>query len=243
MTALALAKLRPAEAGKVRCIPNWAENEIVRPTPRAENPLLRELGIADQFVVLYAGNIGKTHGMEVLAEAAAALREDARVHFVVLGFGAKKPWLEQYIATHGLRNVTVLAPRPRSEQIVFLNACDLALISFVPGMAGVSVPSRMYSQMAAGKPIVGVADEESELARVIREEQIGWVVRPGDAGGLVAAIREAAADPARREVMGARAAEAARTKYTFERADRAYQELFDELSPAGRVRGYRSSGK
>lgn len=232
MTKLAIAKLPDSDAQKIRCIPNWADNDIVKPTDRISNPLLQELGITDRFVVLYAGNMGRTHGIEDLAAAAKLLKDNPKIHFVVLGFGAKQKWLEETIASEKLNSVTIIPPRPRSEQIIFLNACDVALISFVPGMAGISVPSRMYNQMAVGKPIAAVADEWSELAQVVREEDIGWVVAPGDVDSLVHVLEFAADRPHLCTQMGSRAAEIARTKYAFAQTDKAYKKLFGELFDA-----------
>lgn len=227
MTKLAKAKLSDNHH-KIHCIPNWAENEIVEPRAKAENPLLKELGITDCFVILYAGNIGRTHGIEYLVEAAKELQA-TNVHFIVLGFGAKKKWLEESVQRYNLKNVTLLPPRPRSEQIIFLNACDVALISFIKGMAGVSVPSRLYTQMAAGKPIIGVADDWSELAQVIQEEESGWVIEPGNIQGLVHIIQFAATHPALCQKMGNKAALAAKTKYSFQLSNQLYIRLFSEL--------------
>jgi colanic acid biosynthesis glycosyl transferase WcaI len=229
MSKLALAKLKDGNDDKIHCIPNWADNELVKPTDRSSNPLLQELGISDRFVILYAGNMGRTHGIEYLAEAAKKLKDNLQIHFVVLGFGAKRKWLEDFIVRENLNSVTILSPRPRSEQIVFLNACDVALISFVPGMAGVSVPSRTYNQMAAGKPIIAVADDWSELAEVVREEEIGWVVKPGDINSLVKAIELAANNPQLCQQMGSKSAIAAQNKYDFKRADRDYKKLFNSF--------------
>ena len=75
---------------KITCIANWADSDIIKPTDRAKNALLQRLGIADKFVVLYAGNIGKTHGIEDIAEAAKCFREKPNIHFIVSGFGSKK---------------------------------------------------------------------------------------------------------------------------------------------------------
>ena len=126
-------------------------------------------------------------------------------------------------------NIIALSSRTRSEQSVSLNACDVALISYVPGMAGVSVPSRMYNQMAAGKPIIAVADDWSELAEVVREEEIGWIVKPGDVEGLINTIKFAAAHPELCVQMGIKAAKVASSKYTFTKADQAYKKLFKEI--------------
>ncbi|MGL5872233.1 MAG: glycosyltransferase family 4 protein [Xenococcaceae cyanobacterium] len=229
MSKLALAKLKDKNINKIHCIPNWADNDAVKPIDRASNPLLKEIGVSDRFVILYAGNMGRTHGIEYLAEAAKSLKNNPNIHFVVLGFGAKRKWLEEFVTKENLRSVTILAPRPRSEQTIFLNACDVALISFVPGMAGVSVPSRTYNQMAAGKPIIAVADDWSELAEVVTEEKIGWVISPGDIEGLTSAIETAANNRELCQQMGKQAANVAQTKYDFKRADRDYKKLFKDL--------------
>lgn len=216
---------------KLVCIHNWAELETVFPDDRASNPLLRQLTLNDKFVVLYAGNLGRTHGVEVFAEAMRKLRDRDDIHFLTIAAGQKRPWLQQFINEHSLSNTTLipLEDRPRSEQNVSLNAGDVAIISFIPGMAGISVPSRMYNCMAAGKPILAVADTESELAQVIVEEDIGWVVTPENVDGLVKTIEYAASHPQVCAEMGQRAVVAARSKYTFEQAIAGYRDLLKNL--------------
>jgi glycosyltransferase involved in cell wall biosynthesis len=161
----------------IEVIPLWSDCDEIRPTPREENRLLQELGLAGKMVVLYAGNMGRPHGIEALAEAVKILEQDQDIHFVFMGSGSKKSLLDELV-TGGARNITLLAPRPRSAQIDFLNACDIAVLSLVEGMKGLAVPSRSYNLMAAGKPMIALVDNSSEIAHLIREEQIGWVVEP-----------------------------------------------------------------
>ncbi len=229
MTKLTSAKLSDRDENKIVCIPNWADNQIVRPTARGNNTKLQELGVTEKFVILYAGNMGRSHGIEYIAEAAQNIHNNKNIHFIISGFGYKKKWLEQYVISNNLENVNILNRCPSSELIIVLNACDVAIISFIPGMAGVSVPSRMYNQMAAGKPIIALADDWSELAEVIREEEIGWLVKPGDITSLVNTIQLAADNPELCAQMGSRAAVVAQAKYTFTQADKAYKQLFREL--------------
>jgi colanic acid biosynthesis glycosyl transferase WcaI len=211
-------------------IPNWADVDVIWPTPKKENSLLDELGLTDKFVLQYAGNMGRTHGLETLVESAARLAEDSTTHFLFVGSGAKKKWVEQESERRKLGNITVLPNKPREEQIEFLNACDAAIISFVPGMAGISVPSRMYNVLAAGKPILAVADESSELARVVLEEGVGWVVAPNIPGNIVAAIRAAKANRALAEEMGRRGRAVAIKKYSLEKAIDAYCGIIQEVA-------------
>jgi glycosyltransferase involved in cell wall biosynthesis len=199
-------------------IPNWAELDLVRPTDRERNPLLVELGLEEKFVFLYAGNMGYTNDLESLASCAEMLSGDERIHFVFLGSGAKKSWLSGYIRNRNLKNVTILDPRPRNEQPEFLNACDVALITMVKGMFGVSVPSRIYNAIAAGKPLLAITEPGSELARMIDEENVGWWIPPGNKDALLETVKAIAADKAQLRSMGARAREAAERKYSLDRA-------------------------
>lgn len=211
-------------------IPNWADLDLVEPRPRSANTLLKEQGLLDKFVIQYAGNMGRTHGLEHLIAVAQRLQNShPEVHFLLIGSGAKKRWVEQTAASLRLPNLTLLGNRPRSDQINFLNACDIALISFIPGMAGVSVPSRMYNIMAAGKPIIAMADKHSELAQVVTEEDIGWVIEPGDEAALERTIIEAASQPDLLRDMGNRARLAAETKYSLDRANEAYLDIVEKL--------------
>ncbi len=205
-------------------IQNWAELETVVPLPRESNTLLAELDLREKFVMLYAGNMGPPNDIESIIEAADQLKQDTRFHFVFLGTGMKKKTTENDVKRRGLSNVTFLEPRPRSEQRDFLNACDIALVSLVKQMIGVSMPSRTYNILAAGKPMIGITEAGSELARVIEEESVGWVVPPGDPLGLVDAIREAAGDVADLAEKGQRARKAAEVKYSLENAIDLYRD-------------------
>ncbi|MBA3769019.1 MAG: glycosyltransferase family 4 protein [Blastocatellia bacterium] len=205
-------------------IANWAELETVRPAPRAENKLLRELSLKDRLVFLYAGNMGYPNDIETIVEAAKSLRDRRDVHFIFLGAGVKKPLLTEAVQAHRLTNVTVLDPRPRAEQIDFLNACDVALVSLVPKMLGVSMPSRTYNILAAGKPILALVEPGSEVARVIEDDNIGWHLESGNVEKLISTIDEILLRRGELKTMGDRARTAAVTRYSLETALKRYKE-------------------
>ena len=203
-------------------IPNWADLETVHPTPRESNELLNELGISDKFVFMYAGNIGHPTDVETLIECAARFVDREEFHFVFIGDGAKKKWLENRVSSLSLGNVTILNYRPRDEQIVFLNACDVGLVALIKGMWGTAMPSRTYNIMAAGKPILALTDDGSELARVIDEDDIGWYLPPGDPDSLLETILEIYERRRDLDEIGKRARDAALRKYSLASAIEAY---------------------
>lgn len=206
-------------------IPNWAELETVSPAPREQNSLLKELGLEDKFVFLYAGNMGHPNDLDSIVRCADKLRENPDLHFIFLGAGVKKGWLEKEIAARDLTNITVLDPRPRSEQSIFLNACDVALVSLVGKMWGVSMPSRTYNILAAGKPMLALTEEGSELALVIADDSVGWTVPPGRPEALCSAIKEIYERRAELKGMGENARNAALEKYSLSTAVEKYREV------------------
>jgi colanic acid biosynthesis glycosyl transferase WcaI len=232
MKALTLLKLGTdvVDDHKVSIIPNWADLAEIEPAERTSNTLLNELGLLDKFVIQYAGNMGYVHDVETIIAAAALLRDLPDVHFLFIGSGAKQEWLEQEIERHGLENVTLIGQQPRSEQNIFLNACDVAIMALLPGMLGVSVPSRSYNILAAGKPILGVLNKESEIALMIEEEAIGWVVEPQNAAALVAIIREISQDRAAIHAIRERARTVAEGKYTAEHALQKFRNVFKAVA-------------
>ena len=207
-------------------IPNWSDLDAIVPSDKDSNELLRKLGLTDKFVLMYAGNIGHPTDIETIVEAADRLRDDNSIHFVFVGSGAKSTWLERKVRERGLANISVLGQLPRDEQNTFLNACDVGLVSLIPGMIGTAMPSRTYNILAAGKPIVALTETGSELAQVIDEESVGWHTHPGDADALIELIRAATSSPKSLEEMGHRARHAAETKYSPAVAVAAYGELF-----------------
>ena len=207
----------------IECIPNWAELEQVKPLIREENRLLNQLGLSEKLVFLYAGNMGHPNDLESIVRCAEKLKDNSEFHFIFLGTGVKKKWLEIKIEGENLTNVTLLPPQPRSEQNIFLNACDVAFVSLVKNMWGVSMPSRTYNILAVGKPILALTEANSEVARVIQEDNLGWIVSPDNPDKLFQTIKEISRNRAQLTAMGKRARNAAIEKYSIEIAIHKYK--------------------
>lgn len=207
----------------IHFIPNWADLENIEPEPKCRNQLLEELGIKKKFVFMYAGNIGHPTDIETIVEGASRLTDNSDIHFVFVGSGAKKQWLETAVSERNIHNVTILGQKPRSEQGIFLNACDVGLVSLTAGMWGSAMPSRTYNIMAAGKPIFALTDTGSELTRVIEEDRIGWHIEPGNVDRFCETVIAIYKDRDNVADMGERARSAALLKYSLKQAVSSYR--------------------
>lgn len=228
MKALVENKLEKPDSVSV-IIPNWGDVDQVFPQPRINNTQLEDLHLKDKFVIQYSGNMGRTHGVKEIVEVAAQLQTQKEFYFLFIGSGANRQWLEKQVKDDRMTNISLLSFCPRDFLSTSLNACDVAIISFLPGMKGISVPSRLYNILAAGKPVIAVADEDSELALVVKEEQIGWVVTPGCTEELSSVIQKARSNPENLIEMGKRARRTAENRYSFKQVIQAYYNLFDNL--------------
>ncbi len=224
MRARVLCKC-PQLDGRVHIIPNWGDLNAVPSLPRRGNRLRERLGIQQAFVVQFSGNLGRTHGVDDLLALAARMRGEPRVHFLVYGWGAGRPLIEQAVASGALPNLTLLPPCERDELAEYLNACDLFFLPFKAGMEGISVPSRLYNVLAAGNPVLAVAGDNSELAMVVEEEEIGWVIAPGNIEGMALAVGEALSNDQKLLAMRGRARASAEKRYSRERVVRDFVNL------------------
>jgi len=195
------AKLPEEQRDKVAVIPNFIDTGSVAPQPR-ENEYRREHGLTGSRVVMYAGNLGFSQPVELLLDAARELADQADLRFVVNGGGAARPALER--AARDLRNVRFVDLQPRERLSEVLAAADLHIVLLRPGLARSSVPSKLYSILAAARPIVASVDEGSEVARTVQGAGAGLAVPAGDGGALAKAICAVLADPDEAARMGQR---------------------------------------
>jgi colanic acid biosynthesis glycosyl transferase WcaI len=196
--ALAERGVPPA---KLHYTPNYARTDLFEGRPK-RNPLSERLGLHDKFVALYAGNIGFTQGLEDLVDVARRLHEQDDVRMVIVGDGAAKARLEAYVAESGLTNVVLLPYQPEEAVPDLYASTDVCLIPLVHGFARDTVPSKMLTILASGKPCVASVDLDSETAMVIRDAEAGSVVPPRSVDGIAEAILRLRADPALRRAQG-----------------------------------------
>ena len=160
----------------IAMITNWGDTDEIVPLDPAQNEFRREHGLLGKTVIQFSGNIGRTHDVVTILDAAEDLVDRPNVQFLFVGYGGKVEFIRSEIARRGIQNVTLLKRQPRSRLNEMLCASDATLITLVDNMFGLSVPSRMYNVMSAGVPIIAIADPRSELCLTVAEADCGWIV-------------------------------------------------------------------
>jgi len=183
-------------AHKIAVIPPGSDpNEIV-PSVRENSDFRRKHGLSDNFVVCYSGNFGRYHNFDTMLDAAKDLQiELPQVRFVLVGGGAQNNHIRDRVANEKIDNVLVLPFVAREEYPDLLAAANVSLVTLEPGMEGLCVPSKFYSILASGRPVIASMSSVSEVARVLEEENCGIRVDTTDSSGLQNAIRRLVEDP------------------------------------------------
>lgn len=215
---------------RIHLIPDWCDDEDIRPIAHGDNPLRREWGLVDRFVVGYSGNLGKGHEFETIVAAAERLREDDRVLFLFIGGGHRFEALVRRVGERGLSHRFRFEPyQPRSALRNSLGAADVHLISLMPALEGLILPCKFYGIAAAGRPMLPIAAAEGDIARLVERHGCGFVVAPGDGAGLAQALRHLAGDPGVAAAMGVRARRMLDAHFTRAQAFASWRGLLAEI--------------
>lgn len=197
--APALRQMGVAE-DKFALISIWIDTDFIRPLPR-RNAFSAENGLDDSFVVLYAGNIGLSQGLEHVLQAAHTLADHPHIRFVLVGDGAGRESLVTMAETMRLNNVQFIPFQPRERVPEVLATANISLVSLQPQVSGRSLPSKTFSYLASGRPIIAMVDEGSDVWNLITQAGAGLCIPPAEPGKLVEAILTLEASPDLRQQM------------------------------------------
>ncbi|MGP3979589.1 glycosyltransferase [Streptomyces sp. KR80] len=180
---------------RIRLVPNWSH--VARPS-RDRAGMRARLGWDDgRTVVLHSGNMGLKQGLDVLVETA---RQAADVHIVLMGDGNQRAQLRSLGA--GLSNLTFLPPADEAEFPDVLAAADVLAVTQRASVLDMSVPSKLTSYFAAGRPVVASVAERGGTAAEVRRSEAGVLVPPENPTALLAAVRQLAEDPDAADALG-----------------------------------------
>jgi len=214
----------PEASGKIEVIHNWADPNLIRPIPKADNWFAQQHSLDRVFTVLYSGNMGRCHDMDTIMAAAMELRGEP-VRFVFIGDGAKRQQCVELAQRLQLSNCLFLPYQPRQNLPYSLTACDLSLVSIDRHVEGLVAPSKFYGCLAAGRPIAAICEPHSYLRGMLVEGQCGQAFDNGDGQGLAKFIRSLREDARKANGMGERARSYLMNYYTPEQCAYRYLQV------------------
>jgi glycosyltransferase involved in cell wall biosynthesis len=220
------------EPRRIRVISNWGDAEKVTPGSR-ENEWTRDHGLLDRFVVMHFGNVGHAQDLDTLIRATTLLRDLDDLAVPIIGVGARLQELTSLADVLEAGSVRFLPWQSYESRTEPLRAAHVHVVGLVRGLAGYIVPSRMWGVLAAGRPVIAAAEDESETAQVVRATGCGVVVPPGDSYRLAEAIRSFHDGAYDLEEMGRRARAYAESETDRRIAVSRYRDVLEEVRSGG----------
>lgn len=211
---------------RVTAIANWAHEGKVLVCPQA----YERFGYRpEQFIVAYFGNMGICQEMETLLGAMRELKGREDIQFLFVGHGSKKERVRQFVAEESISNAKVYDFLTGEDFEYAVAVASCCVVSLEKGLKGTCAPSKYYSYLQGGKPVIAIVEEGSYLAEEVEGERIGCAVSLGDSSGLAADICSLAGCPESAAEMGLRAEKLYLSKYAYEKAMEKYLGFFQEF--------------
>ena len=158
---------------EIKVVPVWTNTTFFKDIPTAENVFIKKNQLEGKFIVGYSGNLGKTHPVEKIIEIAEYLKENNDIQFLIIGEGEKKVMLQKIQAKKKLPNLKILDFQETKLFPHVLASMNVGVVTLEVNAKDLSVPSKTFDLMSAGKPIISISDTKSELAAIITEGDIG----------------------------------------------------------------------
>ncbi len=195
-----MAKGVPEE--KIEVIYNWVDSDAVYPVEKDENTLYEEFGIdREEFTIVYAGNLGNAQNLDIILDAASKLKERNDIQFIVFGSGGLEDDIRKRIETDGLKNIRLLPLQPYERVSEVYSLGDVDIVMCKAGLGGSAMPSKTWSIMSCGRPVLASFDE-GELKEIIEKNDCGVFTHAGNVNEFCEAIKKMSEDRDRCIEMG-----------------------------------------
>ncbi len=180
-------------ARQVELVPNGVDTGMF--TPQASGEVIRQkYGLADKFIVLYAGAHGLSNDLGIVLQAAGRLKENDNIAFLFVGDGKEKPNLQKQAAELNLPNVIFIPPVAKSEMNAMLAATNLCIAILKPlELYKTTYPNKVFDYMAAGRPVLLAID--GVIREVVEAGNAGVAVPPGDPEAMANVILKLSTSP------------------------------------------------
>ena len=212
---------------RVVTIPNFVDVEKISPSSN-NTPYRAELNLNDRVVVMYAGNLGHSQPLDLLVEAAKQHKNRKDVVYVINGGGVAAEELKE--KAKEIPNLVVTGFQPINRLSEVLSTGDIHVVLLKKGLGASSVPSKIYSTFAAGRPVIASVDPETEVSRILSETQAGIAIPPESTTEFIATIERMVENHEERTEMGAAGRLWVEKQPTAKTVAESYINLFDRLN-------------
>lgn len=208
---------------RIHVIPNWYDGG---------ERIYREVSTdrAGAFRVVYSGNMGVCQDMDTILHCAEHLKDHTEIEFIFTGHGNKADALKSEAERLGLQNVTFRGFLLGKEYEDMLSSADCFILSLEKGIEGLAVPSKAYSYLAAGRPVLAIIDRSTDISRMLELYACGHTVDNGDVEGMAGHILTMAGDAATHAAMAKNARKLFEEHYRREICTGQYVELIQEMT-------------
>lgn len=218
------------DRGQVEVIPNWYKDEVLGQVSNAfKNEIFKVINPEEHFIVSYFGNMGIAQDLDTIISGIKSFKDDTYVRFIFVGHGNKMDKLRNIVEVELLDNVWIFDFVHGQDFQDALNISDCFIVSLGKNLTGLAVPSKTYSYMMAGKPIIAIMGENSDIAKDLLENEAGYAIGVGEVDDFINAVNEMKLDKEKCRSMGERSREIFLEKYTKEICTGKYVEMVKEI--------------
>ena len=218
---------------EIRIIPNWdIDNDDVSEDNGIVDHIWEKFDVSNRLRVVYAGNAGRAHEFDTVLETAGRMKNEDRClcpHFLFVGHGVARKYLQNAKKDLNLDNVDFFETLPRPELDRCITAADIVLITLKEGMAGLVSPSKLYTALRLGKPVLYIGPNGGNVSEAIDGYSCGISLRNGDINGCISALRKFRDDHDYRTALGNNARRAFLDRYSIDSAYEHFLALFAKL--------------
>lgn len=214
---------------KIKVIHNWSIEDNIKPIDRKKNELRVKWNLQHKFVVGYSGNIGRAHDFSTLLSAAEILKHNDRIVFLIIGGGAQLHEIKKVVDELNLTNVIFKSYQPREKLYLSLAVPDLHVISLMPELEGLIVPSKFYGIAASGRPVLYIGSKDGEIPKILKNSRCGETFEIGQIQGIVKYIEKLSKDTVLQERMGERSRNIFDNRFGKDKAYKAWYEILTSI--------------
>ena len=176
---------------KIDIVPLWTNNSFLKPVPKNDNQFIKENSLEDKFVILYSGNFGYAHQVNLIIDLAAKIN-DPKIVFVLVGGGHTEAKLKERVIKEEISNCIILPWQTVDMLPHSLSSADLSIVSLSENATTLAIPSKVFNYMSVGSPVLGIAGAGSDLEKLIQDYELGKSFTAAESDQIINFIKELA---------------------------------------------------